>query len=239
MGGIIGSKSGRSAAWLTIQASNPTGNNPIDYSVSQFNGRQETGNKRSTTSIVSGAAGDRTVYINQTGRPLYVAFDPINYSVAAAGASASNPLLLTGRTNAKTLTFSIGSGAFIELKEDGSKNVVYKQHDGTSPTGTYIISGNGPTGDPGLTDEWMFCIEIIVDENTSLSSRSATVVVSALGTDTTATPVTSTATITQSSGSSYLWLEETNQTEVTLTFAWNETTSQTVDVLSNDQWSVS
>lgn len=224
-------RSGRTASWVTFDDhGQTTGPGQVSYSVEQHNGRQQRGEVRSH--ITGNSGDDCIVKIYQNGRPLYVEFVGSPYSVG----NGAGYVWIHGKTNAKTLSFAIGSGTFITLDPDG-----YMEYENGSSTGSYISFGASPTGDPGASDEWEFCLKVTYTANETTSQRSATVVVTATGegTDT----ATATATINQAGGVGFVQIKKSTDstwgTEVTLTFAWNETTAQDVLVNSNEPWEVS
>ena len=227
----------RTSGWISYDDHNSTsGDGRVTYSTTENNNGRS---KRTTTGYISGTSDTCTVNIEQNGRPLYVYFEgqrsakdnDARYSIGNAGGTVN----IHGKTNAETLTFSIGSGAFITLDSSG-----YHQYVNGAPEGNYIVNGSGPVGDPGARGEWEFVLAVTVAANGDTDPRTASVEL--LASDGTYND-TATAYIDQAAAEGYVEINDsptgTFSDEVTLVFSWNDTTSKDVYVHSNEQWTVS
>lgn len=226
------------ADWLSVNDHDDlTGDGYLTNVPLQNNGRSS---RNTSYKVRKGANNlERTVTVNQAGRPLYVQFVGSPYSPGATDTS----VLIHGKTNASTLNFAIqeSSGVFITLDSSG-----YKMYSGSEAIGNYITFGNGPANDPGADGEWEFCLEVTFAANTTLSSRTNHVVVTASAAG--ETSVTATAEITQGAGDAYLELSvgssgEHSSSGVTIAFNYDGTlatgtASADVYVWSNGTWEV-
>lgn len=213
------------ADWLSVNDhDNLSGDGRVTNIVTENNGRSS----RSINYKIRKGANEleRTVTVNQAGRPLYVVFDGSPYTAGATDTS----ILIHGKTNASTLVFQDSQQTgerFVSLDSNG-----YKQYSNGSPTGNFIQNGTGPTSDPGANGEWEFCMVISLAENETISQRSNTIKVIAEANG--QTPVEATATITQSAGDAYLKLSvgpngQQVTTGVTVGFNWDGTLASGTD----------
>jgi hypothetical protein len=192
-----------------------------------YNGRVE---RRGFTTITTtdNAATARIEFV-QLPRPLYIEFDQALYTIGADGGSVH----ITGRTNAASIAFTSGEASslptyFSAETESGT------QLTNLNPSATTFAD------DPGKDEEIAFAIDIAVDSNSVLLSRSIPLTVAVEGTsqDSTSAQVQ----IVQSAGASYINLTSSHTSTATVVFAADGTiegeTSVDIDIYSNDNWTV-
>lgn len=241
-------RQGRTADWLQYNDNgSTTGPGYVTYSVVEHNnGRKE----RSAVSHITGDSGDDCVVnVTQNGRPLYVNFEGVQApsgnpqdALYNVGNTAGN-VSIHGKTNAKTLTFALGNNPTPDMVLTLDSSGYHQDENGT-PQGSYIVNGNGPSGDPGEIGEWEFDMIVGYPANGDTTTKEATVVVTANG-DSGVTPESATAYIVQAGGEGYVEICDTPTgtfgDEVSLTFNWDddEDDGQNVYVQSNEQWEVS
>lgn len=126
---------------------------------------------------------------------------------------------VTGKSNSKLLTFTW------KTKFDIADVTSFKVNDSITAT-----SGIAITGDPGATGEYTYDVTIVVPKNETIKVRSATLEIKGEG-----STVVKIITITQALGDSYLYLNSQGTTTATVTIPKGGG-AQTLNVLSNDQW---
>ena len=124
-----------------------------------------------------------------------------------------------GKSNSKLLTFKWKTNFGIATVTS------FKVNDSTPAT-----SGTAITGDPGATGEYTYDVTIVVPKNETIKVRSATLEIKGEGTS-----VVKTITIIQALGDSYLYLNLQGTTTATVIIPKGGG-KQTLDVLSNDEW---
>lgn len=197
------------ANWVVVNPSSGSGNKTINVSSStEHTGR----NARSTILTISAAnVESKTVTVNQAGKPEYVQ----NNSDTATASKDGQNVTISGVSNSKKLTFSLGTG---EL--------------GISLPATYTAGGvsvnNGVeiTGDPGATAQYNWSIVITVAANTAVASKSKQIIVTDEGGN------TDTCVLTQAAGSATL---SVSKTSVDLTY---QGTAVSFDITSNTSWTI-
>lgn len=197
------------ANWVVVDPSQGSGNATINVSSSA----QHTGRNVRTTILTVTAANveAKTVNVTQQGKPAYVdAIDNV-----AAEKSGQN-VTISGKSNAATLTFSLGTGTLqVTLPESYTAG------------GVSTNNGSAITGDPGASAEYDFSIVITVPENTSIGELTRQIIVSD------GEGHTDTCLITQTAGDAMLIVSK-NAIELAYT---GEAVS--FDITSNTSWVIS
>lgn len=199
------------ASWVSPNKTTGSGNDTVAWT-----GTTHTGRSSRTTTATFSASGveSKTLTIIQAGASENVSFDNATASVSKTGGT----LTITGKSNSSKLTFSLTGSNNIGLVLPGS----YTANSVTTNNGTAI------TGDPGATQQYAFSITFTgIDENTSISSLTSQLTVTANGSQ------TATCDITQAAGDAYLTISPTT---INLTAAG---TAVSVTVTSNTSWSIS
>lgn len=147
------------AKWVNVSPSQGSGNATVNVSsVSEHTGRTA----RSTTLTWKAAnVADVVRTVSQAGKPEYVDIDD-----AASADKSGKVVTISGVSNSKKLTFSLGTG---DLEIVLPTNYIANS----------ISTSNGANiaGDPGAIAEYPFSISITVPANTSPSTKSIQVVV--------------------------------------------------------------
>ena len=198
------------ANWAVVNPSSGSGNKTINVSSSaEHTGR----NARSTILTITAANVEaKTVNVTQQGKPEFTN----NNSDTATAVKGGQNVTISGVSNSKKLTFSLGTGDL---------NITLP----TSYTAGGVNTNNGVeiTGDPGATAQYNWSIVINVAENTTISSMSKQIVVTDEGGN------TDTCTLTQSAGNAYLTVSKTS---IDLTY---QGTAVSFSVESNTSWTIS
>lgn len=198
------------ASWAVVSPASGSGNKTINVSSSaEHTGRSA----RSTVLTITAANVDpKTVNVTQQGKP---EFTNNNSDTATAGKAGQN-VTISGISNSKKLTFTLGTGDL-----------------SISLPATYTAGGvstnNGAeiTGDPGVTAQYNWSIVITVGENTTVNSLSKQIIVTDEGGN------TDTCVLTQSAGDAYLTV---TKTAIELTY---QGTAVSFGVESNTSWTIS
>lgn len=191
-----------------------TGNQQITInSTTPYKGRSNR-----TTEIsgkIVGKSNSVTVTVVETAAAEYITPDSLSINVAKDGET----IHVTGKSNSKILTFkwntNFGLPDVTSYKVNGSV---------TATSGTAI------SGDPGAKAEYTYDVNIVVPKNETITARSAILEIKGEGAS-----VVKTITITQALGDSYLYLNSQGTTTATITIPAGGG-EQTLEVLSNDQW---
>lgn len=199
------------ASWVSPNKTTGSGNDTVAWT-----GTTHTGRSSRTTTATFSASGveSKTLTIIQAGASENVSFDNATASVSKTGGT----LTITGKSNSSKLTFSLTGDNNIGLVLPAT----YTANSVTTNNGTAI------TGDPGASQQFAFSITFTgIDENTSVSSLTSQLTVTANGSQ------TATCDITQAAGDAYLTISPTT---INLTAAG---TAVSVTVTSNTSWSIS
>lgn len=197
------------ANWAVVNPSSGSGNKTINVSSSaEHTGR----NARSTVLTIAAANVEaKTVNVTQQGKPEFTN----NNSDTATAAKGGQNVTISGVSNSKKLTFSLGTGDLgITLP--------------TSYTAGGVTTANGAAinGDPGATAQYNWSIVITVAENTTINSMSKQIIVTDEGGN------TDTCVLTQAAGDAYLTVSKTN---IELTY---QGTAVSFNVESNTSWTI-
>lgn len=164
---------------------------------------------------VVGKTNSVTVTVVETAEDEYITPDGLNISAAKAGET----IHVTGKSNSKILTFT------------------WKNNFGIAAVTSYTVnssvsatSGTAIPDDPGASGEYTYDATIVIPKNDTIESRTATLEIKGEGSS-----VIKTITITQAVGDSYLYLNSEGTTTATITIPKGGG-AQTLNVLSNDEW---
>lgn len=196
--------------WAVVNPSSGSGNKTINVSSSS----EHTGrNVRNTILTITAANVEaKTVNVTQQGKPEFTN----NNSDTATAIKGGQNVTISGISNSKKLTFSLGIGDL---------NITLP----TTYTAGGVITANGSdiTGDPGATAQYNWSIVIIVAENTTVNSMSKQIVVTDEGGN------TDICVLTQAAGDAYLTV---SKSAIELTY---QGTAVSFDVESNTSWTIS
>ena len=198
------------ANWAVVNPQSGSGNKTINVSSSA----EHTGRSARNTILTITAANveAKTVNVTQQGKPEFT----INNSDTATAVKGGQNVTISGVSNSKKLTFSLGTGDL---------NITLP----ASYTAGGVTTTNGAaiTGDPGATAQYNWSIVITVAENTTISSMSKQIIVTDEGGN------TDTCVLTQAAGDAYLTV---SKTAIELTY---QGTAVSFNVESNTSWTIS
>lgn len=198
------------ANWAKVSPSSGSGNATVNVSSTAPNTGRD---KRSTTLTITAAnVTPVTVAVNQAGKPQYAEMQ----DTATAPKAAAN-VTISGKSNAKRLTFSIGTSG------NTLKPTLPEKY---TAAGVETTNGEAISGDPGANAEYDFSIVIPVLLNETIEEKTAQIIV----TDDAGN--TDTCVLTQAAGDATL---SVSKTSVDLTY---EGTAVSFDVKSNTTWSI-
>lgn len=195
------------ASWVLVNPQSGNGNKTINVSGEVHTGR----NVRTTTLTITAAdVEDHYVTVNQAGKPEYV-----DEQDTATAAKAGQTVTISGKSNSKKLTFSLGTGNLnIDLPENYTANSV------STPNGTEIV------GDPGASAEYDFSIQFVVAANETITELTRQVKV------TDEAGHTDVCTLTQAAGDATLTVSKEN---IDLAYTGE---AVNFDITSNTSWSI-
>ena len=202
---------------LTVKPFEGNGNTTISItSKTKPTGRNDV--KSSITGKIVGQSNSVTINVTEKGKAEFVTFSGKDKTVRVG--ENGETIEITGTSNSSKLTFSFSTN------EIGIPNVTsFKVNNNTSAT-----SGTAITGDPGATAQYTFKVSIVVPKNNTTDNRDSVLKVTC-----NTTSITDNFTISQMAGAAYLYLNSTGTTTASITIPQNGT-SQTVNVLSNTDW---
>lgn len=180
-----------------------------------------TGRNNVTSSItgkIVGQSNSVTINVTEKGKAEFVTFSGKDKTVHVG--ENGETIKITGTSNSSKLTFSWSTN------EIGIPNVTSF----TVNSDTSAISGTAIKGDPGATAQYTFEVSIVVPKNNTTDNRDSVLKVTC-----NTTSITDNFTISQMAGAAYLYLNSTGTTTASITIP-QEGTSQTVNVLSNTNW---
>lgn len=198
------------ASWLVPSKQSGSGNDTVNFSA----GSSNTGRNSRSTNVTFKAVGvsDVIVVPTQAGKPEFGTF---NNSTAAAD-KAGQTLTLSGTSNSSVLTFS-----------KGTDNIGLTLPASYTAAGMTITNGVAITGDPGASQEFAWSIQLTVPANTGTSPLTCQIVV------TDDAGHTNTCTITLAAGDATL-----SVSPLSVDLPWDGSTSASVTVTSNTNWTV-
>lgn len=198
------------ASWVEPNKTSGNGNDTVSWTGANHTGRTA---RQTTATFSASGVESKVLTIIQAGKTEFVSID-----ATAAVAKTGGTLTITGTSNSSKLTFSL----------TGSNNIGLVLP--TSYTANSVTTNNGAaiTGDPGAVQQYAFSITFTgIDENTTISSLTSQLTVTANGSQ------TATCDITQAAGDAYLTISPTT---INLTAAG---TAVNVSVESNTSWTIS
>lgn len=196
------------ASWIKVDPASGSGN--VNVKVSST--AEHTGRVARTTILTWKAANVADVQrtVNQAGKPEYVDIDD-----AVSADKAGKVVTISGISNSKKLTFSLGTGDLaITLPSTYTANSVSTSN------------GANINGDPGATAVYNFSIVVSVPANTSTSAKTRQLIVTDEGGHQDVCLITSAA------GDAYVTIAEGN---IELDY---KGTAVTVEVKSNTNWTI-
>ena len=198
------------ASWLTPSKQSGSGNDTVNFSA----GSNNTGRNSRSTNVTFKAVGcsDVVVAATQAGKPEFGTFN----SSSAAADKLGQTLTLSGTSNSSALTFS-----------KGTDNIGLTLPATYTAGGMTINNGASITGDPGATQEYAWSIQLTVPANTGVSALTCQIVV------TDDAGHTNTCTITLAAGDATL-----SVSPLSIDLPWDGSTSASVTVTSNTNWTV-
>lgn len=180
-----------------------------------------TGRNNVTSSItgkIVGQSNSVTINVTEKGKAEFVTFSGKDKTVHVG--EDGETIEITGTSNSSKLTFSwstneIGIPSVTQFKLNNN----------------YIgTSGTAITGDPGAAAQYIFKVSIVVPKNNTTDNRDSVLKVTC-----NTTSITDNFTISQMAATAYLYLNSTGTTKASITIP-QEGTPQTVNVLSNTNW---
>ena len=198
------------ANWAVVNPSSGSGNKTVNVSSSA----EHTGRSAISTVLTITAANveAKTVSVTQQGKPEFTN----NNSDTATAAKGGQNVTISGVSNSKKLTFSLGTGDL---------NITLP----ATYTAGGVSTNNGVeiSGDPGATAQYNWSIVITVSSNATISSLSKQIIVTDEGGN------TDTCVLTQTAGDATL---SVSKTAIELTY---QGTAVSFDVTSNTSWTIS
>lgn len=196
------------ANWVKVNPSQGSGNATVNVSSTS----EHTGRVLRTTILTWKAANVADVQrtVNQAGKPEYV-----DIADAASADKAGKVVTISGVSNSKKLTFSLGTG---------NLNISLP----SSYTANSLNTANGAniSGDPGALAEYNFSISITVPANDDISAKTRQIIVTDEGGH------QDVCTLTSAAGDAYVTIAEG---DVELDY---QGTPVAVEVKSNTTWTV-
>lgn len=196
------------ANWIKVNPSQGSGNATVNVSSTA----EHTGRVFRTTILTWKAANVADIQrtVNQAGKPEYV-----DIADAASADKAGKVVTISGVSNSKKLTFSLGSGNLsITLP--------------SSYTANSLNTNNGAaiSGDPGAAAEYNFSIVITVPANEDITAKTRQIIVTDEGGH------QDVCTLTSAAGDAYVTIAEG---DIELDYLG---TPVAVEVKSNTTWSI-
>lgn len=180
-----------------------------------------TGRNDVTSSItgkIVGQSNSVTINVTEKGKAEFVTFSGKDKTVHVG--EDGETIEITGTSNSSKLTFSWSTNE-IGIPSIASFTV------NSDPS---AISGIAIKGDPGATAQYTFKASLVVPKNNTTNNRDSVLKVTC-----NTTSITDNFTISQMAGAAYLYLNSIGTTTASITIP-QEGTSQTVNVLSNTNW---
>lgn len=202
---------------LTVTPFEGNGNTTISItSKTKPTGRNDV--TSSITGKIVGQSNSVTINVTEKGKAEFVTFSGKDKTVHVG--EDGETIEIIGTSNSSKLTFSWSTNKI------GIPNVTsFKINNNANAT-----SGTAITGDPGATAQYTFKVSIVVPKNNTTDNRDSVLKVTC-----NTTSITDNFTISQMAGAAYLYLNSTGTTTASITIPQNGT-SQTVNVLSNTDW---
>lgn len=196
------------ASWAVVEPQKGSG----DKEVSVKSSAEHTGRLARTTVLTFKAAycPDVQRTVNQAGKPEYV-----DIAESAAAEKTGKVVTISGVSNSKKLTFSLGTGD-LEMTLPGSYNA----------NSIDTVNGANIAGDPGALSAYNFSISVTVPANDSVAPKTRQIIVTDEGGH------QDVCLLTVAAGDAYLRVAEG---DINLDY---QGTPVTVNVESNTDWTV-
>ena len=204
------------ASNITITPSQGSGDTNISVKATKVHTGRVARTQESIAQVVGGTNIVKLTTI-EVAKPLFVEFDTESPTIGKEG----GVLKITGKSNAAKLNFTISVGATIPITTPTS----YKANS--------VVTNNNVAiaGDPGASNEYPFEVEFNIPANTTVNALSASLIVTPDDTPASA----KTASIAQTAGEAYLYINENGTTEYTINLDQNGS-AKTVSIISNTNW---
>lgn len=224
-------------AWASVSPGTSGSGSPTGYTTS-WTATARTGRSgRSGTASYKSGSISRTLTINQLGAALFIEMtNPAGTSTSGGGTSTYNipstsgTITLTGKSNAKKLTFSLANSQDTAGTLDITLPGTY------SAGGVTTTNGVAITGDPGNEQEYTFSISFSVSANGTVGTLGR--VVHIVGEGDNNETYTWDITIIQAAGEAYLYIGKNDGTSASITIPAAGTPAQDVLVFSNTSWTI-
>lgn len=193
--------------WINVNPTQGSGRKTVNVSGTTHTGRTA----RQTTLTISAANVEPvTVQVNQAGKPEF-----IDSQDTAAVVKDGQVLTISGKSNSRKLTFSLGTGTLeMELPSTYTANSLT------------VNNGEEISGDPGAASEYDFSIQFTVARNETITDLTRQLIVTDEGGH------TDTCLITQAAGDSTL---SVSKNTIELDYLG---TAQSFEVISNASWTI-
>lgn len=196
--------------WLTLDKDSGNGNENVTASANQLNTGRNT--RSQTATFKAAGCADVPVTVNQAGKAEFVAFDSGTASVLKTGGTVT----ISGTSNSSKLTFS-----------KGTDNIGITLPSAYTAGGASTNNGAAISGDPGASQQYAFSIQLTVPANTGVTDLTCQIIV------TDNAGHTATCTLTLAAGDATL-----SVSPLTIDLPWDGSTTGTITVTSNTNWTV-
>lgn len=202
--------------WLTITPTEGNGNVGVEFKGTEHTGRSM---REYMATVKNTKVANCTITAQQSGAEEFITMQQ-----TASPAKTAGNLTITGTSNAAQITFS--------WKQTPAPTLIVELPTQYTAAGTTVDNGAAITNDPGTSQAFQFSIVLSVPENETISTKSAELIA------TTGSGKTATCEITQAAGDPYLYVVSEGTTETSITLPADGATGVTVQILSNDSWSI-
>lgn len=197
-------------SWLDVTPISGSGNASVTVKSDQVHTGREQRQMQLTFSASN--VSDEKVTVKQNGKPEFVTMESTK-SVA----KDATQFTITGTSNSKKLTFSLGSGGTLSLTLPANYTAA----------SVSTVNGADIQDDPGASEEYAFSITFDCSVNSTINDLTKQVIVTANNSATT------NCTVTQTAGDATLSVNPS-----TITLDWNDS-GKAISVTSNTSWAVS
>lgn len=193
--------------WINVNPTQGSGTKTVSVSGTTHTGRTA---RQTTLTITAANVEPVTVQVNQAGKPEFV-----NSQDTAAVVKDGQVLTISGKSNSRKLTFSLGTGTLeMELPATYIANSLT------------VNNGEEISGDPGQNAEYDFSIQFTVARNETITDLTRQLIVTDEGGH------TDTCLISQAAGDSKL---SVSKNTIELDYLG---TAQSFDITSNASWTI-
>lgn len=193
--------------WINVNPTQGSGNKTVSVSGTTHTGRTA---RQTTLTITAANVEPVTVQVNQAGKSEFV-----DSQDTAAVVKDGQVLTISGKSNSRKLTFSLGTGTLeMELPATYIANSLT------------VNNGEEISGDPGAASEYDWSIQFTVARNETITDLTRQLIVTDEGGH------TDTCLISQAAGDSTL---SVSKNTIELDYLG---TAQSFDVISNASWNI-